>query len=104
MAQEKQGGFSTTTPPDSLKTPAYIDQSSGHMEDARSRSGLKHIFKNKVLGVPDDVPATVHTLDYVRGNTNDTGTIILDYIKSLFPFIQWLPRYNLTWLTGDLIA
>lgn len=72
--------------------------------DARSASGLKHVIKNKVLGVPDDAPETVHTLDYVKGHTNDTGSIILDYIKSLFPFIQWLPRYNLTWLAGDLIA
>jgi sodium-independent sulfate anion transporter 11 len=29
---------------------------------------------------------------------------ILTYIKSLFPFLQWAPRYNLTWLAGDLIA
>lgn len=26
------------------------------------------------------------------------------YILSLFPFIQWVPRYNLTWLFGDLVA
>lgn len=29
---------------------------------------------------------------------------IVSYIRSLFPFIEWLPRYNLTWLYGDLIA
>ncbi|KAJ3176156.1 hypothetical protein HK101_010500 [Irineochytrium annulatum] len=26
------------------------------------------------------------------------------YVKSLFPIASWLPRYNTTWLTGDLIA
>ena len=27
-----------------------------------------------------------------------------EYFWSLFPFADWLPRYNLTWLTGDLVA
>jgi sodium-independent sulfate anion transporter 11 len=26
------------------------------------------------------------------------------YVTGFFPIIKWLPRYNLTWLTGDLIA
>ncbi|KAJ3164749.1 hypothetical protein HK101_000378 [Irineochytrium annulatum] len=26
------------------------------------------------------------------------------YLKSLFPIASWLPRYNTTWFTGDLIA
>lgn len=26
------------------------------------------------------------------------------YIKSLFPFITWLPHYNLQWLAGDVVA
>ncbi|CAF4129295.1 unnamed protein product [Didymodactylos carnosus] len=26
------------------------------------------------------------------------------YVQGLFPIVGWLPRYNLTWLTGDLIA
>jgi sodium-independent sulfate anion transporter 11 len=28
----------------------------------------------------------------------------LRYIRSIFLFTQWLPRYNLTWLVGDSIA
>lgn len=27
-----------------------------------------------------------------------------NYLLSLFPIISWLPRYNATWLYGDLIA
>lgn len=26
------------------------------------------------------------------------------YIKSLFPFLSWMPHYNLQWLAGDLVA
>lgn len=26
------------------------------------------------------------------------------HLKGLFPFIQWMPRYNLQWLLGDGIA
>ena len=28
----------------------------------------------------------------------------LQYVKNLFPFTQWLPRYNLQWFAGDLVA
>jgi sodium-independent sulfate anion transporter 11 len=27
-----------------------------------------------------------------------------DYFVSLFPFLQWIGRYNVQWLIGDLIA
>ncbi|KAI8375499.1 sulfate transporter family-domain-containing protein [Blakeslea trispora] len=26
------------------------------------------------------------------------------YVKNLFPIVHWLPSYNLTWLSGDLLA
>lgn len=32
------------------------------------------------------------------------GAGVLEYLKSLFPFLYWIDRYNLQWLTGDLIA
>lgn len=28
----------------------------------------------------------------------------IEYSKSLFPFIYWMPNYNLQWLIGDLVA
>lgn len=33
-----------------------------------------------------------------------TGSGIKSYFRELFPFLNWITRYNLTWLTGDLIA
>jgi sodium-independent sulfate anion transporter 11 len=58
----------------------------------------------KVVGAPEDAPETVHSIDYLRGKTGNVKSTTLGYVKSLFPFIQWLPNYNLTWLVGDLIA
>lgn len=29
---------------------------------------------------------------------------VLEYIKSLFPFLHWITKYNLQWLIGDLVA
>ena len=29
---------------------------------------------------------------------------VIEYPKSLFPFIYWIPNYNLQWLYGDLVA
>ena len=33
-----------------------------------------------------------------------TGHSVKTYFKDLFPFLGWIDRYNLIWLTGDLIA
>ena len=32
------------------------------------------------------------------------GRDLADYFISLFPFVNWITRYNLQWLVGDLIA
>lgn len=32
------------------------------------------------------------------------GQSVKSYFKELFPFLAWITRYNLQWLTGDLIA
>ncbi|KAJ3027972.1 UNVERIFIED_CONTAM: hypothetical protein HDU68_002720 [Siphonaria sp. JEL0065] len=34
----------------------------------------------------------------------DFGTAVSEYFKSLFPIVQWLPRYNLRWALHDFIA
>jgi hypothetical protein len=33
-----------------------------------------------------------------------TARGVLEYLRSTFPFTQWILGYNLTWLIGDLIA
>lgn len=33
-----------------------------------------------------------------------TGRQILAYAHNLFPFTHWIMRYNLQWLSGDLVA
>ncbi|CAK9785646.1 sulfate permease [Cutaneotrichosporon oleaginosum] len=59
----------------------------------------------KIAGLDDDtVPRSISVTEYFQENKRDWPQAALEYVKSLFPFLQWLPRYNLTWLTGDLIA
>lgn len=33
-----------------------------------------------------------------------TGQDVTNYLKSLFPFLNWIGFYNLQWLIGDLVA
>lgn len=33
-----------------------------------------------------------------------SGRQVLNYFISLFPFLNWIGRYNLQWLFGDLVA
>lgn len=58
----------------------------------------------RFIGIPEDEPETVHATDYLKGSAGSAKSGAVTYVRSLFPFLNWLPRYNLTWLTGDLIA
>lgn len=33
-----------------------------------------------------------------------SGSELVQYSRSLFPFLAWIGRYNLQWLAGDLVA
>lgn len=33
-----------------------------------------------------------------------SGEDVVHYFIHLFPFLQWITRYNLQWLAGDLVA
>ncbi|CAK7219595.1 hypothetical protein SCUCBS95973_003868 [Sporothrix curviconia] len=44
-----------------------------------------------------------HTIDAVS-ELVPTAKDIVDYVISLFPFLQWIGRYNTQWLIGDLVA
>ncbi|KEP54943.1 sulfate permease [Rhizoctonia solani 123E] len=66
---------------------------------------LKQLGKN-IIGYPDrPIPQTISTRDYLRqAKTTNVKQGVFDYFSSLFPFFQWITRYNLGWATGDLIA
>jgi len=51
------------------------------------------------LGVP-----MVGVSDYVREHWKNPRRAAFDYLDSLFPMRRWILSYNLSWLTGDLIA
>lgn len=42
--------------------------------------------------------------DYLQQGTKHPLHKVKDYLISLFPILQWIYRYNITWLYGDLIA
>lgn len=42
--------------------------------------------------------------DYFKKGAKNPVDKAKDYVISLFPILQWIYRYNLTWLYGDLIA
>ena len=88
-------------------------------------SGIRGRVERKVkdyVGVSDDDPETVTVSSWINARVHALGPIVCpfpawttlrtqltlwqgrDYLKSLFPFIQWVPRYNFTWLYGDLVA
>ncbi len=44
-----------------------------------------------------------HTID-VFANIVPTRHETIEYLISLFPFLQWIGHYNTQWLIGDLVA
>lgn len=42
--------------------------------------------------------------DFVKSYSHDLPGQAKSYVANLFPFHRWILNYNLTWLTGDLIA
>ncbi|KAG8886508.1 hypothetical protein FRB97_003019 [Tulasnella sp. 331] len=66
----------------------------------------KKLAKRIVGADKDPKVQTVSSGDFFKENTQGmtiTGFCI-DYLRRLFPILGWIGRYNLTWLTGDLIA
>lgn len=45
-------------------------------------------------------PSSAEFLDELIPSAHD----VVDYVKSLFPFLSWIGFYNLQWLAGDLVA
>ena len=43
------------------------------------------------------------TLEWAHGIL-PSGHELVQYTRSLFPFLDWMGSYNLQWLAGDLVA
>ncbi|KAJ9120138.1 hypothetical protein QFC22_003037 [Naganishia vaughanmartiniae] len=97
-----QAPGASTSPPASLFGTTVLNRGRDNEKNSSINKARRTV--KKVLSVPEDAPETVHSFDYLRGNTGNLKDNVLAYVKSLFPFIQWVPRYNLQWLIGDLIA
>ncbi|KZT52049.1 putative sulfate permease [Calocera cornea HHB12733] len=65
--------------------------------------GIKRVSK-RIVGAPETSPPVVSSMDYIRSLSSDPKADVIDYFVQLFPFLQWIGRYNLGWLTGDIIA
>ncbi|WVR07225.1 hypothetical protein IAU60_004266 [Kwoniella sp. DSM 27419] len=66
-----------------------------------------HTVKSRVkayFGYTESTPETISVVSWAKSQTPSVSTGVKAYVLSLFPFIQWVPRYNLTWLLGDLVA
>ncbi|KAG7446123.1 sulfate permease [Guyanagaster necrorhizus] len=66
-------------------------------------SSAKRLGK-RIIGYPEEIVPVVSSKDYVLQYTQDPGKRVVDYLVGLFPIFGWITRYNLGWLTGDVIA
>ncbi|KAK4057854.1 Sulfate permease 2 [Microbotryomycetes sp. JL221] len=67
----------------------------------------KKSFKQKTLdyiGHDPVITDAASATDTLMSGTRDLPTAALNYVDRLFPFTKWILNYNLTWLTGDVIA
>ena len=66
-----------------------------------------HSILDSVSGSGDgdtDPECASERADFVKGYSHDLPSQSKAYVARLFPFTKWILNYNLTWLTGDLIA
>ncbi|KAG1841343.1 sulfate transporter family-domain-containing protein [Suillus tomentosus] len=61
---------------------------------------------NRIIGNPEQTVTTISTETYLKGiqAVKDPRHEAVKYLTTLFPIFGWITRYNLGWLTGDLIA
>ncbi|KAF8559502.1 sulfate permease [Imleria badia] len=66
-------------------------------------SHVKRVGK-KIIAYPEDGVPVISTTAYVKARVKNPKQSIIGYFVSLFPIFGWITRYNVGWLTGDLIA
>ncbi|KAJ3768151.1 sulfate transporter family-domain-containing protein [Lentinula raphanica] len=63
----------------------------------------RELGKN-IIGYPERVVPVVTVKDWFSQFTRDPLQHAINYVVGLFPIAGWISRYNLGWLTGDVIA
>ncbi|KAJ3883800.1 sulfate transporter family-domain-containing protein [Lentinula edodes] len=58
----------------------------------------------KIIGYPERVVPVVTVKDWFSQFNRNPIQQAINYVLGLFPIIGWISRYNLGWLTGDVIA
>ncbi|KAI5823724.1 sulfate permease [Schizophyllum commune Tattone D] len=61
-------------------------------------------FGKRVIAYPEETVPVISTKDWFKERSFDPKSAVTTYIASLFPIVGWLSRYNLGWLSGDVIA
>ncbi|KAH7086836.1 sulfate permease-like protein [Paraphoma chrysanthemicola] len=73
----------------------------------RNETGSDRITRGESVFSIDSADSYVEheptAVEWVRDTLPDSQQL-LAYTYSLFPFVHWIGRYNIQWLTGDLIA
>ncbi|KAJ4855532.1 sulfate permease family domain-containing protein [Trichoderma breve] len=75
------------------------DENAYRYEDPVTRG--ESVFSTGSGEHPIEGPPT--TSEWLNEQLPTRGEVV-SYVKSLFPFISWLPHYNLQWLAGDVVA
>jgi len=69
-------------------------------DSSRTKGGESIFSVTSADGYVEQEPTVVDWLRDVGPGRDD----VIDYVKSLFPVFGWLPRYNVRWAIGDVIA
>ncbi|KAH9946319.1 sulfate permease [Epithele typhae] len=63
------------------------------------------LLGKQIIGYPEATVPVVTVADWTRQHTTkQPANAVVRYLQSLFPILQWISRYNLGWLYGDVIA
>ncbi|KAG5639596.1 hypothetical protein H0H81_010798 [Sphagnurus paluster] len=58
-----------------------------------STASAKRLGK-RIIGYPEEIVPVVTVKDWATQYTSNPKQRIIDYLVSLFPLFQWLPRYS----------
>lgn len=85
--------------PELAPTPSH--ENSSESSRGESSSAPESIANSHILAYDEPLVDVRDTARYLFSNP---GSRAKNYVISLFPIAQWIYRYNLQWLYGDLIA